>query len=184
MHRYAYLTLAVFLVLAGPARADNCGDYRVAIDSYIAATDVGAAVEGALEAAKSGTRAARASRSAITALTKDATLEIIDVAGALDALEAANAASSATGEAFEAIYNSIKAATAELAEANTAILEEARIEADEAAQGALDSLSKFKALTRRTALKAASKAAETSPGATTSKALVAAHENIFAAACE
>ena len=90
MHRCAYLTLAVPLVLgAAFARADNCGDNRVAIDSYIAATDAGAAVDGALEAAKSGTRAARASRSAIGALTKDATLAIFDLAGALDALEAA-----------------------------------------------------------------------------------------------
>ena len=154
-----------------------CSDYRLAIDSYIEATDAGAAVDEALEAAKSGIRAARESRSAIKALTKtETTLEIIDVADAIEALDAATAASTATGEAFETLYKSIKEATA-------IALEEARIEADEAAVGALDSLSKFKAMTRKTALKAASTAAGASPGATTSKALAAAHENIFGAAC-
>ena len=186
MHRFAYLTFALVLVLVLPtsARADICSDYRLAIDSYIAATHAGAAVDDALEAAKSGIRAARGSRNAIKALTEEATREIILVADALDALEAADAASAATGEAFETLYNSIKEATAEIGEATVVALEEARIEADEAAAGALDSLSKFKALTRKTALKAASTAAGTSPGATTSKALIAAHENIFRAACE
>ena len=184
MHRYVYLSCALVLVLSAPARADICGDYREAIDVYVTATDAGAAVEGALEAAKSGTRAARAGRSAIKALTNEATLGIVEVAGALDALEAADAASTKTGEAFEAIYGDIKAATAELAAQNAAVLEAARLEADEAAEGALDSLSKFKALTRRTALKAASAAAGAKPGATTSKGLLAAHENIYGAACE
>ena len=184
MHRYACLTCVLVLTLPVPARADICGDYRLAIDSYIAATDAGAAVDEALEAAKSGIRAARASRSAIKALTKETTLEIISVADGIEALEAADASSTATGEAFETLYNSIKVATGEIADATAIALEEARIEADEAAAGALDSLSKFKALTRRTALKAASAAAGTSPGATTSKALIAAHENIFGAACE
>lgn len=181
---YAYLTFVFGLVLAAPVRADMCSDYRLAIDSYIEATDAGAAVDEALEAAKSGIRAARESRSAIKALTKtETTLEIIDVADAIEALDAATAASTATGEAFETLYKSIKEATVEIAEATAIALEEARIEADEAAVGALDSLSKFKAMTRKTALKAASTAAGASPGATTSKALAAAHENIFGAAC-
>lgn len=184
MYRYAYLTLVLAFALPGPARADICGDYRLAIDSYIAATDAGAAVDDALEAAKSGIRAARSSRSAIKALTTETTLEIIEVAGAIGVLEAADAASTSTAKAFEALYDSIKEATAEIAAATSVALEQARIEADEAAAGALDSLSKFKAMTRKTALKAASAAASTSPGATTSKALIAAHENIFGAACE
>ena len=168
----------------GTAHADVCGDYRLAIDSYIAATDAGAAVQDALEAAKSGMRAARSSRSAIKALTKETTLEIIALADAIEVLEAADAASTATGEAFETLYNGIKEATAAIGATAAVALEEARIEADDAATGALDSLSKFKAMTRKTALKAASMAASASPGATTSKALIAAHENIFDATCE
>ena len=184
MHRYAYPALAIALAFATPARADICGDYRMTIDSYIATTNAGAAVKDALKAAKSGTRAARASRTAVKALKQETTREIIDIAGAIDSLEAADTASTATGEAFEALYKSIKDATTELAKKNTMALEEARSAADEAAVAALDSLSRFKAMTRKTALKATSTAAATSPGATTSKALIATHENIFGAACE
>lgn len=183
MRRYACLIFVLAVALPASARADLCDDYRMAIDSYTAATDADATVEEVIEAAKSGIRAARASRNAIKALTKDTTLEIIEIAGASDALEAADAASTEGREAFEAIYDSVRAAVAELAEANVAALEEARVEADEAAEGALDSLSKFKAMTRRTALKAASAAAGTSPGPTTSKGLIATHENIYGAAC-
>ena len=184
MHRHTYLAFALALVLPAPAHADICGDYRQAIDSYITASDAGSAIAEALEAAKSGIRAARASRNAVRALTKEPTLEIIDVADAIGALEAADAASTAAAEAFETLYSSITEASDEIAEATTMELEEARIAADKAAIGALDSLSKFKAMTRKTALKAASTAASTSPGATTSKALITAHESIFGAACE
>ena len=183
MHRHACLTFALFLALPASVRADMCGDYRLAIDAYIATTETGAAIDEALEAARMGTRAARASRSAIKALTEEAALEIVEAAGAANALEAAEAAGTTLGEAFETVYDRVNEAAAKLAKANTASREEARIEADEAAGAALDSLSKFKAVTRRTALKAASAAARTSPGATTSKALIAAHENIFRAAC-
>ena len=112
------------------------------------------------------------------------TLEIVEDAGAVDALESADAASAALGDAIETVYNKVKEATVRLTASNTAALEETRIEADDAAEAALDSLSKFKSVARRTALKAASAAARTTPGATTSKALIAAHENIFRAACE
>ena len=88
-----------------------------------------------------------------------------------------------SAKTFETVYDAVNEAAAKLAKANTASREEARIEADEAAEAALDSLSKFKAVTRTTALKVASAAARTSPGTTTSKALIAAHENIFRAAC-
>ena len=184
MHRYAYPALAIALAFATPARADICSDYRMAIDSYIVTTSAGAAVEDALEAARGGMRAARASRTAIAALRKEMTSAIIDIAGATDSLEDADTTSTATIEAFEALYNSIKGATTDLAKANAMALEEARSVADEAAIAALDSLSRFKALTRKTALKGTSSAASASPGATTSKALIATHENIFAAACE
>ena len=184
MHRCACLTSAILLTLPAFARADICGDYRVAIDAYVAATDTRVAIDEALEAARNGTRAARASRSAIKALTEEPTRKIVEAAGAADALEAADVAGTTLGEAFGTVYDRVKEATAELAKANTTALEETRVEADEAAEAALDSLSKFKAVARRTALKATSAAARTSPGATTSKALVAAHENIFRAACE
>ena len=110
--------------------------------------------------------------------------DIVEAAGASDSLGAAEAAGAALGEAFETVYGRVREATAELSSANATALEETRIEADDAAEAVLDSLSRFKAVARRTALKAASAAARTSPGATTSKALIAAHENIFRAACE
>ena len=156
----------------------------MAIDSYMAATDAGAAVKDALGAARGGLRAARASRTALAALKKKTTSEFIDVAGASDSLEDAEITSTATIEAFEALYNTIKDATTELTKANTMALEKARIIANEAAIAALDSLSRFKAMTRKTALKGASSAASASPRPTTSKALIATHENIFRAACE
>ena len=180
MHRHACLTFALFLALPASVRAHMCGDYRLAIDAYITTTETGAAIDEAFEAARMGTRASRASRSAIKALTEEAALEIVEAAGAANALEAAEAAGT---KAFDTVYDRVNEAAAKLAKANTASREEARIEADEAAGAALDLLSKFKAVTRRTALKAASAAARTSPGATTSKALIAAHENIFRAAC-
>lgn len=184
MHRPACLTFAILLALPAFARADICGDYRVAIDAYVAATNTRAAIDDALEAARDGTRAARESRSAIKGLSQAKTLEIVEDAGAVDALEAADAASAALGDAVGTVYNKVKEATARLAVSNTAALEETRIEADDAAEAALDSLSKFKSVARRTALKAASAAARTTPGPTTSRALIAAHENIFRAACE
>ena len=177
MHRHACLTFALFLALPASVRADICGDYRLAIDAYITTTETGAAIDEALEAARMGTRAARASRSAIKALTEEAALEIVEAAGAADALEAARGRHHARRSLRDRTTGSTKPPP------SRASREEARIEADEAAKAALDSLSKFKAVTRRTALKAASAAARTSPGATTSKALIAAHENIFRAAC-
>ena len=92
-----------------------------------------------------GTRAARASRSAIKALTEEAALEIVEAAGAADALEAADAAGTTLGEAFETVYDRVNEAAAKLAKANTTALEQTRVDADEAADAALDSLSKFKA---------------------------------------
>ena len=183
MNRFGYLALVLLLAVPSSVRAGICGDYRRAIDAYTAAADARAVVEEALEAAKSGASAGLASRRAVKALSKVATLKIVEGAGAAGALDAADAGSRTTSEAFEAIYDKVKEATAEFAGANAAALEEARIEADEAAVVALDSLSKFKAVTRKTALKAASAAARASPGATTSRALIATHENIFRAAC-
>lgn len=184
MRRPACLTFAILFALSPFARADMCGDYRAAINAYIAATNTRAAIEEAREAARDGTRSARASRSAIRSLKKARTLEVVEAAGVADALEAADAAGTALGEALETVYDHIEEATAKLAVTNTATLEETRVEADDAAETALDSLSKFKSVARRTALKAASAAARTTPGATTSKALIAAHENIYRAACE
>ena len=183
MYRSGYLALVLLLALPLSARADICGDYRGAIDAYMAAADARAVVEEALEAAKSGASAGLASRRAVKALRNVETLRILEGAGAAGALDAADAASTATSEAFEAIYNKVKEAAAAFAGANAAVLEEARVEADEAAVVVLDSLSKFKAVTRKTALKAASAAARASPGATTWRALIATHENIFKAAC-
>lgn len=186
MQRNACLTLTVALALALPAsvRADLCGDYRLSIDAYIEAVDTRAAIDEALEAARNGIRAARASRSAFKALNEEDTLRIIEAAGVRDALEAAGAASTGLGEAFEAVHKRVTETTAQLGTANATALEDARIEANEGAVAALDSLSRFKAVGRSAALKATSAAAEASPGATTSKALVAVHESIFRAACE
>ena len=184
MHRHAVLTFALLLALPASVRADICGDYRLAIDAYTAAAETRAAIDDALEAAKNGTRAARASRAAIRALTEEATHEIVESAGAADALEAADAAGTALGEAFQTVHDRVGETTSRLAEANTAALEKTRLEADEAAGAALDTLSTLKSVARRAAVVAASAAARTSPGATTSKALVAAHENIYRAACE
>ena len=184
MHRYICLTFALLLALPASVRADMCGDYRLAIDAYTMATETRAAIDDALEAAKNGTRAARASRSAIRALTEEGTRKIVEESGAADSLDRADSAGTALSEAFEAVYDRVKETTSRLAEANTADLEATRIEADEAAGAALDSLSKLKAVARRAAVAAASAAARTSPGATTSRALIAAHENIYRAACE
>ncbi len=183
MRRYACLIILA-LALPTSARADRCSDYRQAIDAYIEVSDARAAVEKALEAARSGIRAARANRNAIKALNEETTLEIVKGADAVRALEAADVTSTLSAEAFEAVYSRVKEATADLGEANAATLEEARIEADEAADAALDVVSKFKAVTRKAALRAASTTARASPGAMTSRALVAAYENIFRAACE
>ena len=184
MHRYICLAFAVLLALPASARADMCGEYRLAIDAFVAASDTRTALDDALEAAKNGTRAARASRSAIKALAEEPTREIVETAGAAEALEAADTAGAALGEAFETVYDRVRLATDELARSNEAALEETRTEADEAAEAALDSLSKLKAVARKAAVTAASAAARASPGATTSKALIAAHENIYRAACE
>lgn len=186
MQRSAFLTLGLTLVLALPAsaRADTCDEYRLSIDAYIDAVEIRAAIDEAREAARNGTRAARASRSAVKALNEEAALRIIEAAGAGDALEAADAASTGLAKAFEAIHDRVEETAAELGKANATALEEARIEANDDAETALDSLSGFKAVGRRAALKAASAAAEASPGATTSRALVAVHESIFRAACE
>lgn len=184
MHRYACLILVLFLALPASLRADMCDNYRGAIDAYVAETDTRAAIDEALEAAGKGTRAARASRSAITALTEGRALEIVEAAGAVDALEAADAAVAALRGAFETVHDRVSKTAIRLANANALALEKTRSEADEAAEVALDSLSKLKAVARRTAVKAASAADRASPGATTSKALIAAHENIFRAACE
>ena len=184
MHRYACMILVLCLALPASLRADICDDYRLAIDAYVTATDTRAAIDEALEAARDGSRAARASRSAIKALTEEPTRKIVEAAGAADALEAADGAGTALGAALGTVYERVKEAAAELANANATALEETRVEADEAAEAALDSLSKLKAVARRTALKAASATDRASPGATTSRALIAAHENIFRAACE
>lgn len=184
MHRYACPAFALLLAVPAFVRADMCGDYRLAIDAYVAAAHTRAAIDEAVEAARNGTRAARASRSAVKALNAATTREIVEAAGASNALEAADTAAAALGEAFETVYGKVKIATTELANTNRAAVEATRIDADETAEAALDSLSKLKAVARRAAVKAASAADRTSPGSTTSKALIAAHENIFRAACE
>ena len=184
MHRYACLTLVLFLALPASLWADVCDDYRGAIDAYVAETDTRAAIDEALEAAGKGARAARASRSAVTALAEGRALEIVEAASAVDALEAADAAVAALRGAFETVHDRVSKTAVRLANANAAALEKTRTEAEKAAEAALDSLSKLKAVARRTALKATSAADRASPGSTTSTALIAAHEHIFRAACE
>ena len=104
MRRYACLAFALLVALPASVRADMCGEHRLAIDAYVAATDTRDAIDEALEAARNGTRAARASRRAIKALTEEAVHDIVEAAGASDSLGAAEAAGAALGEAFETVY--------------------------------------------------------------------------------
>lgn len=168
------------------AAADICGQYRTAIDSYIArSTDV-FALEDTLESALKGIHGARATRSAVNALDTESARRILADSGAemSEELAAARAASTAAIETFEVIHARVKAAASELDSVHVEELDAARIAADDAADSALDTLSSFKAVPRRGALKAASASAAATHGKTTSSALVSVYESIYRAACE
>ena len=174
------------LVVVTPAAADICGQYRTAIDSYIAkSTDV-FALKDTLESAFKGIRGARATRSAVNALDTESARRILAASGAdvSEELAAARTASTAAIETFEAIHERVKAAASELDSVRIEELDAARIAADGAADSALDTLSRLKSVPRRGALKAASASAAATHGKTTSNALVSVHESIYRAACE
>jgi len=169
-----------------PAAADLCGQYRMAIDAYVAkSTDV-FALKDILESARKGIRGARAARSAVNALDTASARRILADSGAdlSEQLAAARVASTAAIETFEAIHEHVKAATSELDSVHIEELDAARIAADGVADTALDTLSGFKSVPRRGALKAASASAAATHGKTTSSALVSVYESIYRAACE
>ena len=169
-----------------PAAADICGQFRTAIDSYIAkSTDV-FALKDTLESARKGIQGARATRSAVTALDTDSARRILAESGTdpSEELTAARAASTTAIEIFEAIHERVKAVASEVDTVHTEELDAARAAADGVADTALDTLSNLKSVPRRGALKATSASAAAAHGKTTSAALVSVYESIYRAACE
>ena len=179
-------TIALGVAGAPPVRADICGEYRFAIDGYVAASVKSGALDDTVDAAHKGIRGARAIRSSLASLRAEAVREILTETGpgVDDRLEAAETASAATIEAFEAIYRLVRSTADERGSEIAVELDAARIAADAAAAPALDSLSVLEGVPRRGALKAASASVSASPGKATSTALVSIHESIFRAACE
>ena len=181
-------TAALAIICVTQARADICTDYRAAIDHYAAEADAIEALEDTRESALKAARAARAVRKALRSLDTDTGAAVLEAADASELLASATEVTAATIDTFEAIYKVVKPTIVELLDVRAADLEAARLEADIAAEGALDSLGTFKAMTKRRALKTASTAAEkaalTVAGGSASAALLSAHENIYADACE
>lgn len=169
-----------------PARADICGEYRAAIDLFVAESAEVIAFNDTLDAARKGMRAARTARAALKSLNSEPSLRILETVdtSASDRLGSAEPASTAVIEAFEAVYKKLKAASDDHSSTRAKRFDAARKAADTAADPALDSLTTLGGVPRRGALKAASASAAASPRKTTSSALVSVHESIFRAACE
>ena len=184
-------TIAVGFLVAGiagvpSARADICGEYRTAIDVFVAQAAEVIVWNDTLDAVRKGVRAARSARAALKTLRSEPALRVLELADApaSDRLEKVESTSTAVIEAFEAINEKVKAVSDDLSSSRAERFDAARIAADAAAELALDSLTALGAVPRRGALKAASASAAASPGKTTSSALASVYESIFRAACE
>lgn len=180
--------VASFVVVSSgsSAHADVCSKYRVAINVLIFEAKGVIALEDALDAARKGMRATRATRTSLKTLETEEVLAVVEAAGAAtrEQLTEADAAAASAMETFEAIYEQVTAVGDRLAVSRRESFDVARRDADAAAGAVHELLDTLQSMTHRGALAATTAAAATSPGRTTSRALISAHEGLHGAACE